>query len=136
MLPLLPGWFLRWNRGAGIESVIKMGAARFEAISKAYLGRCKAEMLKPGAIAGGLKYYRATVCLGKKNIEFMNKVTDTPIQMIWGVADSALSVTLLDGMEQYASNIQVHKLPGVGHWVSHEAAAETTRLLMDWHVPK
>lgn len=136
MLPVLPEWFLRRNRGAGVEAVFRMGAARFEAISKGYLARSKAEMLKPGVISGGLKYYRSTVCLGKKNIEFMDKVTNIPIQIIWGEADPALSVRLLDGTEDYASNIQVHKLPGVGHWVSHEAADEATRLLMNWHLPK
>lgn len=134
VLPGLPAWFLRRRHGSGIETVFKNGAAHFEAISKEYLARDKAEMLKPGAIDGGLNYYRATVCLGKKNINFMKGVTDVPTQIIWGVGDSALSVTLLDGTERFASRLQVHKLQNVGHWVNHEAADEVNQLLLGWHV--
>lgn len=136
ILPGLPDWFLRRHHGAGIETVFKKGAAHFKRISKQYLARDKSEMLKPEAIHCGLQYYRTTVCFGKKNIEFMNGVTDTPIQVIWGVKDPALGVGLLDGLDHYARRLRVHKLQGVGHWVSHEAPEEVTKLLLEWQLPK
>jgi epoxide hydrolase 4 len=135
ILPGLPDWFLMRRHGAGIETVFKRGAARFEMISKEYLARVKDEMLKPGAIRCGLQYYRTTVCLGKKNIEFMNGVTNIPVQIIWGVDDLALGVALLDGLDRYVRHLRVHKLQGVGHWLNHESPEEVTRLLLEWQLP-
>lgn len=135
-LPWIPEWFLRRRGGAGIRTVFRQGAARPEALSKQYVDRAIAEMLKPGAIRCGLQYYRTAVCLGRKNVEFMNGRTQTPVQMIWGLDDSALGPMLLDGVDQYASHLRVHKLPGIGHWVMHEAGEDVTRLLLEWQTPE
>jgi pimeloyl-ACP methyl ester carboxylesterase len=136
LVPVLSVWFLRRNGGAGLEQVFKSAAGRYEALSKAYIADAKAEMLKPDAISCSLKYYRAAFWRGRKNVEFMNAVTDVPIQIIWGVKDPVLGPALLDGMERYAPNLQVHRLEDVGHWVNHEAADDVCRLLLDWHVPE
>lgn len=135
VLPWLPEWFLRRRGGAGVETVFRRGAARPEALTREYLDAAKAEMLKPGAVRCGLEYYRATVRLGKKNVAFMAGATRVPVQVIWGADDPALGVELLDGLERYAPRARVHTLPGVGHWVGHEAADETNRLLLEWHLP-
>lgn len=135
-LPFLPEWFLERRGGAGVETVFRRGAACPEALAREYLDAAKAEMLRPGAIPCGLEYYRVTVRLGEKNVAFMAGVTSVPVQVIWGADDSALGVELLDGLEGYAPRARVHTLPGVGHWVEHEAADETNRLLLEWHLPE
>jgi pimeloyl-ACP methyl ester carboxylesterase len=135
-LPAIPEWFLRRRGGAGIRTVFRRGAAHPERLDKQYVARATAEMLKPNAIRCGLQYYRTTVWGGRKNIEFMNARTQTPLQMIWGLEDPALGPVLLDGVEQYASHLRLHKLPGIGHWVMHEAAEDVTRLLLEWQVPE
>jgi pimeloyl-ACP methyl ester carboxylesterase len=134
-LPWLPEWFLRRRGGAGIASVFRLGTGGGKPITEAYLAYAKAEMLKPGAIRAGLEYYRTALRGGKKNILFMDRVTDVPIQMIWGEADRALDVLLLDGLDEYVSYLRVNRLPGIGHWVNHEAGDEVNRLLLDWHAP-
>jgi pimeloyl-ACP methyl ester carboxylesterase len=135
-MPVLPDWFLRYNDGGGIETVFYCAAYRPAALSKQYIAVAKAEMLKPKAIHCGLEYYRVTTFSGKKNIEFMSGVTNVPIQIIWGANDPALGVGLLDGLENYASHLLVHKLPKVGHWVNHEAPEDVNRLLLEWQLPE
>ena len=135
-LPWIPDWYLRCRGGSGIRTVFRRGAARPEALDPEYVDHAVAEMLKPGAIRGGLQYYRTTVWRGRKNIAFMNGVTQVPIQIIWGLDDSALGPMLLDGVEEYVTHLRVHKLDGVGHWVMHEAAEDVTRLLLEWQTPE
>ncbi len=135
-LPCIPEWFLRRRGGSGIKTVFHSGAFRPEVLDEQYIARATAEMLKPGAIRCGLAYYRATVRLGRKNIQFMNGKTNIPVQVIWGMNDPALGPGLLDGLERYASRLQVEKLPGVGHWVTHEAAEDLTNLLLRWQIPE
>jgi pimeloyl-ACP methyl ester carboxylesterase len=73
--------------------------------------------------------------MGLNGDAFMNRVTDVPIQMIWGENDPALGLVLLDGTERFASRLKIQRLPGVGHWVNHEAWAEVNKLLLEWQLP-
>lgn len=136
MLPVLPDWFFRRNGGRGIETLFRYAAAHAVKPTPQYISEAKAEMLRPGAIRAGLEYYRTSVKAGKKSIKFMSGVTNVPTQIIWGEEDPALGLMLLDGVHRYARNLRVHRLPGIGHWVNHEASEEVNRLLLEWHVPQ
>ncbi|HEX2167324.1 MAG TPA: alpha/beta hydrolase [Longimicrobiales bacterium] len=52
--------------------------------------------------------------------------------MIWGERDVALTIGLLDGLERYAPNVRIERLPNAGHWVQNEAPARVTSLLIDF----
>lgn len=78
-------------------------------------------------LTGPLNYYRASpLAPGHSALETLNISDDSvrvsvPTTVLWGEADTALLPGLLDGLVQHVPDLQVQRLPGVGHWVVHEA---------------
>lgn len=89
---------------------------------------------QPGAATAMLDYYRANVA------ELADPVADAPIAvptlMIWGMDDSALDGSLTRGVERYAGDLRVQRLPGVSHWVQHEAAEAVNAAIGGWTADK
>jgi pimeloyl-ACP methyl ester carboxylesterase len=82
---------------------------------------------QPGALTGGLNYYRATH-LGSFTGEsddslsadpalFMVKV---PTLVIWGEKDKYLLTGNLEGLEKYVPNLTIKRIRDGSHWVIHE----------------
>lgn len=85
---------------------------------------------QPGALTGGLNYYRATplypptpggdpgaAALDLDPAQFMVRV---PTLILWGERDIALLPVLLDGIEQVVPDVQIQRIPEGSHWVVHE----------------
>jgi pimeloyl-ACP methyl ester carboxylesterase len=94
---------------------------------------------EPGAITGGLNYYRAaqagppdaahvgeTFDLTRK---FPAPVLKMPVLVIWGENDPYLLTGNLKGLEEYVPNLKVERFPEATHWVVHEKPAEVNSLL-------
>lgn len=43
-----------------------------------------------------------------------------PTTVIWGLDDKALPPGMLDGLEQFVPQLDLHRVPGAGHWIVHE----------------
>ena len=82
---------------------------------------------QPGALTGGLNYYRAAHLgsfTGESNdilstdpALFMVKV---PTLVIWGEKDKYLLKGNLEGLEKYVPNLTIKRIPDGSHWVIHE----------------
>lgn len=87
---------------------------------------------QPGALTGGLNYYRAAafappklgeeagpeaqaVVEGKES--FMINV---PTLVIWGEKDTALRPGNLEGLDEYVPDLTIKRIPDGSHWVVHE----------------
>lgn len=80
-------------------------------------------------LTGGLNYYRASplypptaddrgpATLRLDPAAFRVKV---PTLVVWGEADTALPVTLLDGLDELVDDLTVCRLPRATHWLAHE----------------
>ena len=44
-----------------------------------------------------------------------------PTLVLWGEADEALQVANLEGLEDFIPDLRIIRLPGISHWVTHEA---------------
>jgi len=96
---------------------------------------------QPGAITGGLNYYRAAQ-VGppesgrRESVASATRLTDfrvtVPTLVIWGEKDSALLVGNLDGLDAYVSNLVVKRLPDGTHWVVHEKGPLVNRLIREF----
>ena len=87
---------------------------------------------QPGALTGGLNYYRASPLYpptSKEDEESIKAVLDLPHEMfevkvptlvIWGELDQALLIGNLDGMQDYVEDITIKRVPDATHWVVHE----------------
>jgi pimeloyl-ACP methyl ester carboxylesterase len=79
---------------------------------------------QPGALAGGLNYYRASR-IGPPGKDapatapapLMVKV---PTLVIWGERDTALLTGNLDGLDKVVPELTVKRIPDGSHWVIHE----------------
>jgi pimeloyl-ACP methyl ester carboxylesterase len=90
-------------------------------------------------LTGALNYYRASPlypptvdepgprALRLDPAQFRVKV---PSLVIWGDADLALPVALLDGLDAVVDDLTIASLPGATHWVAHEQPADVARLIL------
>ncbi len=84
---------------------------------------------QPGALTGGLNYYRAARLGPPSGDEAPSSPTNAnpaayvvrvPTLVIWGERDSALLTGNLDGLEQFVPTLTVRRIPDGTHWVIHE----------------
>jgi pimeloyl-ACP methyl ester carboxylesterase len=85
---------------------------------------------QPGALTGGLNYYRAThlgpftgesdEALSADPSLFEVKV---PTLVIWGEKDRYLLSSNLKGLDKYVAKLTVKSIPEGSHWVIHEQSA-------------
>jgi epoxide hydrolase 4 len=95
---------------------------------------------RPGALTGGLNYYRAAgvgeqVQHGqpaqlRQRMESLR--IDVPTLVIWGEKDRFLLPSLTRGLERWVPDVRVEVLPGAGHWVPQERSTEVTRLIREF----
>ena len=94
---------------------------------------------QPGALTGGLNYYRAAH-LGSFTGEgdevlamdpslFTVKV---PTLLIWGEKDRYLLIGNLEDLEKYVPNLTVKRIPDGSHWVIHEQPALINAYIHDF----
>jgi epoxide hydrolase 4 len=84
---------------------------------------------QPGALTGGLNYYRAAK-IGPPGASHATSFLTTaasrslevtvPTLVIWGEKDPYLLTANLDGLREYARNLRIERLPDATHWVVHE----------------
>ena len=85
---------------------------------------------QPGALTGGLNYYRAAH-LGPFTGESDDSLSadpslftvKVPTLVIWGEKDRWLLTGNLEGLEKYVPNLTIKRIPDGSHWVIHEKPA-------------
>jgi pimeloyl-ACP methyl ester carboxylesterase len=92
-------------------------------------------------LGGGVNYYRASplhpptaaepgpAALRLDPADFRVRV---PTLVIWGDADTALPVTLLDGLDELVDDLTVFHLPRATHWLAHEEPGRIAGLIGDF----
>ncbi len=94
---------------------------------------------QPGALTGALNYYRASplyppigddpgaAALTLDPAAFIVRV---PTTVVWGMDDTALLPTLLDGLDEWIPDLTIVRIPGASHWLIDERPdAIATQLL-------
>lgn len=95
---------------------------------------------QPGALTGGLNYYRASgigppapgqelddkteEALSGFGLDPSRMAVKIPTLVIWGERDTALLTGNLEGMEIFVPNLTLRRIPEGTHWVVHEKPAE------------
>ncbi len=82
---------------------------------------------QPGALTGGLNYYRAAH-LGSftgESDDYLSAdpplfAVAVPTLVIWGEKDKWLLTGNLEGLEKYVPNLTIKRIPEGSHWVIHE----------------
>jgi pimeloyl-ACP methyl ester carboxylesterase len=99
---------------------------------------------RPGALTGGLNYYRASPLYPPTSPEDVAKIKSilklphemlavkVPTLVIWGEQDRARLTGNLAGLEDYVEDLTVKRIPEGSHWVSHEQPERVNALIRDF----
>lgn len=131
-LPLLPELWLSKNDGANLSRMFRepdLGGAPASLVEAE-----RRALLEPGALRPALAYYRENLRAGLSDLALRRSPRYPPIQLpvtlIWGERDSCLGTELIDGTQHLAPRLDVHVVPGAGHFVHQERPADVNRLLL------
>ncbi len=132
--------YMNWLRRPGSEDVL--AADDFALMQKFLRGFSEAAWLdgptlaaykeawgQPGAIRGGVNWYRASPMYpatdtdpGATRLELREEdfIVPMPTLLIWGEQDQALLPVLLDGIERVVPRLRIVRIPDATHWLVHE----------------
>jgi pimeloyl-ACP methyl ester carboxylesterase len=101
--------------------------------------------LQPGALTGGLNYYRAAgvgppaddgAPARSFDGDVARLIVRVPTLVIWGERDHALLTGNLDGLERFAPDLRIERIPDGSHWVVNEQPERVNRLIRDFLGPR
>jgi pimeloyl-ACP methyl ester carboxylesterase len=95
---------------------------------------------QPGALTGGLNYYRASG-VGPPAHDRADAppppatppmIVRVPTLVIWGEKDTALLTGNLNGLDRVVPKLTVRRIPDGTHWVVREKAADVNRFIREF----
>ncbi|MEW5890955.1 MAG: alpha/beta hydrolase [Pseudomonadota bacterium] len=96
---------------------------------------------RPGALSGGLNYYRASPLYPASpedphyqppELDPAAFTVSVPTLVIWGERDRALRPVLLEGMNEVVRKLTVKRIPEGSHWVAHEYPELVNRYIREF----
>ena len=95
-------------------------------------------MARPGALTGGLNYYRAQILGGgfRRLTAKGFPIIETPTLILWGEDDPVLIPSTIARADDLIKDLTLRFLPGVGHWIQQEAPEEINEMLAAWLTDK
>ena len=121
-------------RAEGAEFVLTpeyLATNFFSFLSDDELAMYMAAWSEPGAITGGLNWYRANTPLVPATIDEamvdMLPEVPVPVSVFWGLDDTAVLRQNAEGLEPYAPDLVVETFEGVDHWIEHRIPEEVAR---------
>jgi pimeloyl-ACP methyl ester carboxylesterase len=105
------------------------------------LEQYRAAWSQPGALTGGLNYYRASPVHPKASdapgataldLDPGQFRVNVPTLVIWGEQETALRPVLLHGLDEVVPDLTIRRIPHGSHWVAHEHPEEVNRLIREF----
>ena len=106
------------------------GTANPGSFSPAYLAQLQEEWGRPGAAAGMLNWYRASV--RRRPERLADKRVHMPTLIIWGRRDVALSDTMVAPSAALCDDVRVEYFDEATHWVLHDEPERTSALIEEF----
>lgn len=131
-IPGLSEWALSAGNYAAVRKMLKKRPARKDAFSDADVDKYIQAISTPGALTAALNWYRCGMTTPGGMKLASDARVNAPTMVIWGEHDPALHTSNLNGIEQFAPNLTVQRIPDAGHWVQCEAAQEVNRALLEF----
>jgi pimeloyl-ACP methyl ester carboxylesterase len=135
------------NSYAMLTSMVLGGGVKNGTITEADRQMYVDAWSQPGALTGGLNYYRAAGIGPSSASDTAARsagapspidaaqgglVVRVPTLVIWGENDTALLTSNLNGLEAVVPKLTVKRIPDGTHWVVREQAPEVNRLIREF----
>jgi pimeloyl-ACP methyl ester carboxylesterase len=130
-IPALPEWVTTANDARAVRRAFHGMAVDKTRFTQDVLDRYARDAQRPGAMTAMINWYRAAFRLQGK-LAGPWDVIETPTLIVWGEADAALGLELLEGTDAYVRDLSICRLPGVSHWVQQEAPEKVNAILAEW----
>lgn len=131
-LPWLPELALRARHFALLTRVLRTDEAGNRMAAEHELDRYREAFERPGALTAAVNYYRAAA---RELLMRRGRPTgrvSRPVLVVWGERDPALDRRVLDGLERYAADLRIERLPHAGHFVHWQDPGTVNALLLAW----
>ena len=130
--------YMDWFRSDAAESLLTPAslAADFDFLTEEEKALYIEAWSQPGAITGGLNWYRANTISVEETQALMAPLSptiDIPVKVLWGADDEAVLVSNAEQLEPYAPQLEVEILPGVDHWIEHRAPEKIAETIQNLH---
>ena len=130
-LPWLPERFLSRGDFEPIRRIFRESAINKHRFDDATLEPYERAARRPGALKAMVNYYRALLRRPDARDVGAGRV-DVPTLVLWGEQDIAIDIHVLDGMENYVSDLTVKRFPQASHWVQQDVPDEVNAELKAW----
>lgn len=119
--------------------VVEPGLARGY-LTEADRARYHEAWSQPGALTGGLNYYRASGMAAQVESgqppevrERLGRLrVEVPTLVIWGAEDNKLLPGLTQGLDEWVPDVRVEILTGAGHWTPQERPDDVNALIREF----
>lgn len=129
-IPCLPEALSRLGNYTAIRRALS-GTTDPRAMTPADLERYLENVRQPGALTGGINYYRALAQLGSGLPRPRHRIS-APTLVIWGEQDAYLIREGAEASLPFVEQMEVRYLKEASHWVQLDAADEVNRLLIEF----
>jgi pimeloyl-ACP methyl ester carboxylesterase len=125
--------YMDFFRSPGAEDFLTpefLGSDFFPFLSEADLAVYTEAWSQPGAITGGLNWYRANSLEPDDIAAVMatvNPTVEVPATVMWGLDDDAVLPSNAEGLEPWVTDLEVETFAGVDHWIEHRIPEEVAR---------
>ncbi|MGB3334677.1 MAG: alpha/beta fold hydrolase [Mycobacterium sp.] len=124
-LPWLPEWLLTRGNGAVAAKTLRRSGQTAAAAE-----RDAQAMTEPGALTGGLNWYRG---LPMSNLRDSNQQISVPTMYVWSDDDIALKPKAARNTARYVdADYRFEIMSGVSHWIPDTEPDRLADLLLDW----
>ena len=129
------------NRHAFLSAMLRTSTPDDRWLDAATEARYRQAWAQPGALTGGLNYYRASPLFPPTASERgpLDIVIDPascrvemPTLVIWGERDPFLLPGCLDGLQDHVPRLTLVREPHASHWIVHERPAFVVDTVRNW----
>jgi pimeloyl-ACP methyl ester carboxylesterase len=128
-IPWLPERLLRADNYARLARSLR-GTSRRGTFTDELLRSYREAWSQPGALTGGLNWYRAL--FRAKGERVKDRRIRVPTLLIWGTRDTALGQELAQPSIDYCDDGRLELIEEASHWVLHEEPEKTSRLIREF----
>jgi pimeloyl-ACP methyl ester carboxylesterase len=133
-IPWLPEYLLSRRGARSVSASMLHTSTAPEHFPRDLLEATRRNAAQPGALRAMIHWYRAFLRGGgfRRQLRQGFPRIDVPTLMLWGEDDPFLARHTTHGTNEFVSQLALHYLPGVSHWVQQDATAECNGRIGDF----
>jgi epoxide hydrolase 4 len=129
--PWLPERMFLARDVAVLRNTLQVDPVREGAFTEENIERYVEAMRQPGAVTGGMNYYRAAFRQSQEQTIRVAPVV-APVLVIWGERDRFIGRQYACPLPALAPNARVVRLPDASHWVQNDRSERVNQLLLEF----